>query len=149
VRAVVERVKEAWVKVEGEEIARIGKGLMVLLGIAKGDDERDLAYMVSKIPNLRIFEDEEGHLNLSLKDIKGELLLVSEFTLLGDARKGRRPSFSEAAPSEEALKLYLRLAEALKGEGLEVKIGRFQAKMEVGHINDGPVTILLDSRRAF
>jgi D-tyrosyl-tRNA(Tyr) deacylase len=149
VRAVVERVKEAWVKVEGEEIARIGKGLIVLLGIAKGDDERDLAYMVSKIPNLRIFEDEEGHLNLSLKDIKGELLLVSEFTLLGDVRKGRRPSFSEAAPSEEALKLYLRLAEALKGEGLEVKTGRFQAKMEVGHINDGPVTILLDSRRAF
>lgn len=148
-RAVVERVKEAWVKVEGEEIARIGKGLIVLLGIAKGDDERDLAYMVSKIPNLRIFEDEEGHLNLSLKDIKGELLLVSEFTLLGDVRKGRRPSFSEAAPSEEALKLYLRLAEALKGEGLEVKTGRFQAKMEVGHINDGPVTILLDSRRAF
>ena len=148
-RAVVERVKEAWVKVEGEEIARIGKGLMVLLGIAKGDDHRDVAYMVSKIPNLRIFEDENGHFNLSLKDVRGELLVVSEFTLLGDARKGRRPSFSEAAPSEEALKLYLQLVEAFKKEGLQVKTGKFQAKMEVGHINDGPVTILLDSRRVF
>lgn len=148
-RAVLQRVKEAWVKVQGEEISRIGKGLLVLVGVARGDGRDDVAYIASKIPNLRLFEDEKGQLNLSLKEVGGEVLLVSQFTLLGDCRKGRRPSFTEAAPADEAERLYLWLVEALKGEGVEVKTGKFQAKMEVGLINDGPVTLLLDSRRAF
>jgi len=149
VRAVLQRVREAWVKVEGEEISRIGRGLLVLLGVARGDGQEDLAYMAHKIPNLRLFEDEKGHLNLSLKEVGGEVLLVSQFTLLGDCRKGRRPSFTEAAPPDEAERLYLGLVEALRREGVEVKTGKFQAKMEVGLINDGPVTLLLDSRKVF
>lgn len=145
----MQRVKEAWVKVQGEEISRIGKGLLVLLGVAQGDGEEDIAYMAHKIPNLRLFEDEKGQLNLSLKEVGGEVLVVSQFTLLGDCRKGRRPSFTEAAPADEAERLYLGLVEALRREGVEVKTGKFQAKMEVGLINDGPVTVLLDSRKAF
>lgn len=148
-RAVLQRVKEAWVKVQGKEISRIGKGLLVLLGVARGDGEEDVVYMASKIPNLRLFEDEKGHLNLSLKEVRGEILLISQFTLLGDCRKGRRPSFTEAAPADEAERLYLWLVEALRREGVEVKIGKFQTKMEVGLINDGPVTLLLDSRKDF
>ncbi len=148
-RAVLQRVKEAWVRFQGEEIARIGKGLLVLLGVAQGDGPEDVAYMASKIPNLRVFEDSDGRMNLSLRDVGGEILVVSQFTLLGDCRKGRRPSFSGAAGPEVARELYLEVVRALRGEGLEVKTGRFQARMEVGLVNDGPVTLLLDSKRAF
>ncbi|RLA85181.1 MAG: D-tyrosyl-tRNA(Tyr) deacylase [Deltaproteobacteria bacterium] len=148
-RAVLQRVKEAWVRSQGEEIARIGKGLLVLLGVAQGDGPEDVAYMASKIPNLRIFEDSDGRMNLSIRDVGGEVLVVSQFTLLGDCRKGRRPSFSGAAGPEVAKELYLEVVRALRGEGLEVKTGRFQARMEVGLVNDGPVTLLLDSKRAF
>jgi len=146
---VLQRVKEAWVRSQGEEIARIGKGLLVLLGVAQGDGPEDVAYMASKIPNLRIFEDSDGRMNLSIRDVGGEVLVVSQFTLLGDCRKGRRPSFSGAAGPEVAKELYLEVVRALRGEGLEVKTGRFQARMEVGLVNDGPVTLLLDSKRAF
>ena len=142
-------MKEAWVRSQGEEIARIGKGLLVLLGVAQGDGPEDVAYMASKIPNLRIFEDSDGRMNLSIRDVGGEVLVVSQFTLLGDCRKGRRPSFSGAAGPEVAKELYLEVVRALRGEGLEVKTGRFQARMEVGLVNDGPVTLLLDSKRAF
>jgi len=148
-RAVVQRVKEAWVRVDGREVSRIGQGLLVLLGVRKGDGPEDVAYMARKIAEARVFEDAEGRLNLSVKDTGGEVLLVSQFTLLGDMRKGRRPSFTEAAGAEEAHGLFEQVASALREEGLRVQTGVFGAKMEVGLINDGPVTLLLDSTRAF
>ena len=148
-RAVIQRVKEAWVRVEGEEVARIGRGLMVLLGIRRGDKEEDIEYMRRKIPQLRIFEDEEGNLNRSLQEVGGELLLVSQFTLYGDARKGRRPSFTEAAEPSVAKALYEELVRRWKEEGVALATGVFQARMEIGLINDGPVTILLDSQKLF
>lgn len=148
-RAVLQRVKEAWVRVGEEEVGRIGRGLLVLLGVAQGDGPEDVDYIVRKIPQLRIFEDAEGRFNLSLTEVGGELLVVSEFTLYGDCRKGRRPSFSQAAPPDEAQRLYEAVIEGLKKEGFRVECGRFQARMEVGLLNDGPVTLLLDSKKAF
>jgi D-tyrosyl-tRNA(Tyr) deacylase len=145
----VQRVKEAWVRVEGEEVARIGQGLLILAGVAADDGPGDVAYMAQKLANLRVFEGEGKLLHLSLLDLKAEALVVSQFTILGDCRKGRRPSFDHAAPPETAEKLYEDLAAALRGYGLKVATGRFRQMMEVGLINDGPVTLLLDSKKAF
>ena len=125
---------------------KIGQGLLVLLGVGKGDGEKDIAYMVSKLPDLRIFEDASGKFNLSLREIRGEMLMVSQFTLYGDCRKGRRPSFTDAEEPAEAKRLYEQLILKIREQGVTVETGEFQAKMEVHLINDGPVTILLDSR---
>jgi D-tyrosyl-tRNA(Tyr) deacylase len=148
-RAVVQRVKEAWVRINGEEVGRIGQGLLVLAGVAAQDGPEDVAYMAQKLANLRVFAGEDRLLHLSLLDLKAEILLVSQFTILGDCRKGRRPSFDAAAPPELAEKLYEDLARALTGYGLKVATGRFRQMMEVGLINDGPVTLLLDSKKVF
>lgn len=126
---------------------KIDQGLLVLVGVGKGDGERDVAYMVSKLPDLRIFEDTSGKFNLSLREAGGGMLVVSQFTLYGDCRKGRRPSFTDAAEPEEAKKLYEQLIFRLRELGTPVETGEFQAKMEVHLVNDGPVTILLDSRQ--
>ena len=148
-RAVVQRVKEAWVRVAEEEVARIGDGLLVLAGVAAGDGPGDVAYLAQKLVHLRVFAGEGRLLHLSLLDTGFEVLLVSQFTILGDCRKGRRPSFEAAAPPELAEKLYDDLATALAGHGLKVATGRFRQMMEVGLINDGPVTLLLDSKKIF
>ena len=145
-RAVVQRVKSAAVHVEGRIIGEIGQGLLVLVGVGRGDEEKDITYLASKLPELRIFEDTSGKFNLSLKEVGGKMLIVSQFTLFGDCRKGRRPSFIEAAEPAEAKRLYEQLILKLRGQGVSVETGEFQAKMEVRLINDGPVTILLDSR---
>jgi len=146
-RAVIQRVKSADVNVEGRVTGKIGQGLLVLLGVGKGDGEKDIAYMVSKLPDLRIFEDASGKFNLSLREIRGEMLMVSQFTLYGDCRKGRRPSFTDAEEPAEAKRLYEQLILKIREQGVTVETGEFQAKMEVHLINDGPVTILLDSRQ--
>ncbi len=148
-RAVVQRVKEAWVRVAAEEVARIGPGLLVLAGVAADDGPADVAYLAQKLAHLRAFAGDGRLLHLSLLDTGFELLLVSQFTILGDCRKGRRPSFDQAAPPELAEKLYADLAAALTGLGLQVATGRFRQMMEVGLINDGPVTLLLDSKKVF
>jgi len=148
-RAVVQRVQEAWVRVAAEEVARIGPGLLVLAGVAADDGPADVAYLAQKLAHLRVFAGEGKLLHLSLLDTGFELLLVSQFTILGDCRKGRRPSFDAAAPPELADKLYADLAAALTGLGLRVATGRFRQMMEVGLINDGPVTLLLDSKKVF
>ena len=145
-RAVIQRVKSANVSVEGRVTGKIDQGLLVLLGVGKGDGEKDIAYMVSKLPDLRIFEDASGKFNLSLREVRGEMLVVSQFTLYGDCRKGRRPSFTDAAEPAEAKRLYEQLIFKIREQGVPVETGEFQAKMEVHLINDGPVTILLDSR---
>jgi len=139
-------VTRASVSVDGEEVGRIGQGLVVLVGVADGDTEKDIQYLSQKITGLRIFTDREGKFNLSAMDINGELLLVSQFTLLADTRKGRRPSFTGAAPPREAEILFERLAEQVSTSGLKVETGRFQQHMQVEIHNDGPVTVLLDSR---
>lgn len=146
-RAVIQRVKSAEVLVDGRVSGRIGRGLLVFVGVGRRDDERDLSYLTSKIPELRIFEDESKKFNLSLKEIGGEMLVVSQFTLYGDCRKGRRPSFTEAEDPTLAKDLYERFILRLREENIPVQTGEFQAKMEVHLINDGPVTLLLDSRR--
>lgn len=148
-KALLQRVSEASVSVGGEVVGRIGRGLVVLVGIASGDTEKDIQYLVPKIVNLRIFPDDEGRFNLSAVDIDGELLVVSQFTLLADTRKGRRPSFVEAAPPAEAEELFERFVEQARATGLKVETGRFQQYMQVEIHNDGPVTILLDSREKF
>jgi len=148
-RCVLQRVLSASVTIDGETISKIGKGILALLGVEEGDTKADLDYMVKKIPHLRIFEDENGKMNLSLLDVGGELLLVSQFTLLGDARHGRRPSFIEAARPEDAEPLFEAVAALLRQKGLNVQTGRFRTHMEVSLLNDGPVTILLDSRKVF
>lgn len=148
-RAVVQRVKRAAVRVNKKEIASINKGILALIGIAHDDGESDVKYMTNKLLNLRIFEDEKGRMNLSCLDIKGEILLVSQFTLYGDARKGRRPDFTMAAPFAKAQKLFDQLVTEVKKSGLKVETGAFGQKMEVELVNDGPVTILLDSKRVF
>ncbi len=145
-RAVVQRVKESWVKVEKEVIGRIDRGLLVLLGVAKGDTPADAEYLANKIVNLRIFEDDNAKMNRSLLSIGGKMLAVSQFTILGDCRKGRRPSFVAAAGPQEAHKLYEEFVRQVCGLGISVETGRFQAMMEVALINDGPVTIVLESR---
>src|SRR4030043_1302745 len=147
-KAVIQRVKSAQVCVDSQVTGKIGKGLLVLLGIGKGDGESDLSFLASKIPELRIFEDASGKFNLSLKELNGEMLIVSQFTLYGDCRKGRRPSFTEAEEPAVAKTLYERLIHRLKEQGIPIQTAEFQAKMEVHLITDGPVTLLLDSRKA-
>ena len=146
-RAVIQRVKSAEVLVDGRVSGRIGKGLLVFVGVGKGDDERDLSYLTSKIPELRIFEDESEKFNLSLKEIGGEMLVVSQFTLYGDCRKGRRPSFTEAENPTLAKDLYERFILRLREQNISVQTGEFQARMEVHLVNDGPVTLILESRK--
>lgn len=148
-RAVVQRSLASSVSVDGRTVGSISRGLVVLLGVGQGDTEADAAFMADKIANLRIFEDEQGKMNLSVLDVGGEVLLISQFTLYGDCRKGRRPSFIGAAGPEEADRLYQRVAEILREMGLTVSTGEFRAHMLVSIQNDGPVTILLDSQRAF
>lgn len=148
-RCVIQRVTEASVTVEGEVIGQIGRGFMVLIGVSAEDTDKDLKYMAEKVPNLRIFEDEQGKMNLSLKDVGGAILAVSQFTLYGDARGSRRPSFIQAARPEQANALYEQLVAAWRAQGLTVETGRFRAEMQVSLINDGPVTILMDSTKAF
>lgn len=148
-RAVVQRVKEARVEVHGRTVGAIGRGLLVFLGIEHSDSEQDADYLVSKIVSLRIFEDSDHRFNLSLDDITGGMLVVSQFTLLADCRKGRRPSFSAAAAPEKARRLYDYFLASARNTGLAVASGEFQAAMEVMLVNDGPVTVLLDSKRMF
>ena len=148
-RCVVQRVTHASVTVEGETVGAIGPGFMVLVGVQEGDAETDAAYCAAKISGLRVFEDDEDKMNLSLADVGGQVLLVSQFTLMGDARHGRRPSFSGAARPEQAEPLFLRLVSLLEQTGLKVETGRFRTHMEVELVNDGPVTILLDSKKGF
>lgn len=148
-RCVIQRVTEASVTVEGEVIGQIGRGFMVLIGVSAEDTDKDLKYMAEKVPNLRIFEDEQGKMNLSLKDVGGAILAVSQFTLYGDARGSRRPSFIQAARPEQANALYEQLVAAWRAQGLTVETGRFRAEMQVALVNDGPVTILMDSTKTF
>ena len=144
-KAVIQRVGGARVEVGGETVGKIGKGILVLLGVEKGDGERDAQWLAEKIVALRIFEDQAGKMNLSVNDIKGELLVVSQFTLAGNCAKGRRPSFDSAAPPEEANRLYEYFVERLRMIGLKVETGIFQAMMQVSLTNDGPVTFILES----
>ena len=144
-RAVVQRVSESSVTVENRVVGQIGKGVLVLLGVARGDEPKAADYLAEKISNLRIFEDDDGRMNRSLMDIQGEMLVVSQITLLGDCRKGRRPSFIQAAPPEIADRLYLHFVAAVRGKGVRVETGQFQAMMAVKLINDGPVTLVLES----
>lgn len=148
-RCVIQRVTEASVTVGGEEIGRIGRGFMVLVGVSTEDADKDAKYMADKVPNLRVFEDAEGKMNLSLRDVGGSILTVSQFTLYGDARGGRRPSFIAAARPEAANALYEQLVAAWRAQGLTVETGRFGADMQVALVNDGPVTILMDSTKCF
>jgi len=146
-RAVVQRVKRAEVKVNEKSVGAIGPGLLVLLGIGRDDSEQDAAILADKIVNLRIFDDDQGLMNLSLLETGGELLVVSQFTLYGDCRKGRRPSYSLAAPSAEAKNLYERFIQEVRTKNIRLATGRFQAMMEVSLTNNGPVTMLLDTAR--
>jgi len=145
-RAVIQRVTRASVEVEGRNVGVIGAGLLVLLGIAKGDGDADCRFMVEKLRGLRIFSDDAGKMNRSLGDVGGAILLVSQFTLLGNTKSGRRPGFEEAAPPQEAKRWYEEVSAALKAEGTTVETGVFAAHMKVELVNDGPVTFLLDSR---
>ncbi len=144
---ILQRVSKAWVSVDGHIVGQIGQGLVVLLGAASGDTESDAKFLADKISALRIFADQNGKFNLSVQDVQGEILVVSQFTLLADTRKGRRPSFFDAAPPEEAESLIERFAEILRSYGLTVATGQFQAYMHVGIHNDGPVTIPLSTKR--
>lgn len=148
-RAVIQRVTRARVDVDGRTTGEIGEGLLVLLGVGDGDSEADAAYLADKAAGLRIFEDDAGKMNLSVIDIAGRVLVVSQFTLYGDMRKGRRPSFAAAAAPDLANRLYERFCEMLRSKGLSVETGVFQATMEVSLLNHGPVTILLDSNKLF
>lgn len=145
-RAVIQRVKESSVTVKNEIIGKIGRGLLVLLGVANEDKANDAEYLADKITNLRIFEDDKGKMNRSLLETGGEMIVVSQFTLLGDCRKGRRPSFVNAADPEKANKLYEHFVKEVRQKGVSVKTGRFRAMMEVSLINDGPVTIILENK---
>ena len=148
-RAVVQRVKNASVSSEGTQFGAIEQGLVVFLGVTHTDTEKDAAYLAEKIVNLRIFEDNEGKLNLSVKDIGGKIMSVSQFTLYGDCRKGRRPGFTEAARPEMANELYEKFNAELKNQGMEIATGVFQTDMQVSLVNDGPITMLLDSGKLF
>ncbi len=148
-KALLQRVTRASVSVASEVVGRISRGLVVFVGVASGDTEKDAQYLAQKTVSLRIFSDEEGRFNLSALDIKGELLVVSQFTLLADTRKGRRPSFIEAAPLAQAEEIFERFVEQARATGLRVETGRFQQYMQVEIHNDGPVTILLDSKGKF
>lgn len=148
-RAVVQRVVQSDVTVDGKITGSIEKGLMVLLGVEDGDSEKDAQYIADKVSGLRIFEDEDGKMNLSIKDVGGKVLAVSQFTLLGDARKGKRPSFTKAARPDEANRLYRYFIDLINSNEIETQEGVFQAEMLVRIYNDGPVTILLDSNKLF
>ncbi|MEO5936982.1 MAG: D-aminoacyl-tRNA deacylase [Terriglobales bacterium] len=148
-RAVIQRVSRASVRVEGAMVGEIGRGLLVLLGVAVGDDESAADYLAEKTAGLRIFEDETGKMNLAVADVQGAVLVVSQFTLYGDVRKGKRPSFDRAARPDEAKRLYEHFVERIRALGIQCETGRFQAMMDVELVNDGPVTILLDSERVF
>ena len=148
-RAVIQRVKASSVEVEGKVVGEIGAGLNVLIGISKEDTKEDIEYIVRKVLGMRIFEDENGKMNFSLQDVNGELLLISQFTLYGDCRKGKRPDFMKAQGGEEAQKLYNELVEAFKKEVKNVQTGEFGADMQVYIQNDGPVTLLLESKKDF
>ena len=148
-RAVVQRVSRARVTVDGWTTGEIGIGLLVLLGVGREDGEVDVQYLAEKIAGLRIFEDRDGKMNRSLADIGGSVLAVSQFTLYGDVRRGKRPSFDAAAPPEHARQLYEKFVESIQAAGLRCETGRFQAMMQVELVNEGPVTILLDSRKEF
>ncbi|KJS48527.1 D-aminoacyl-tRNA deacylase [Desulfosporosinus sp. BICA1-9] len=148
-RSVIQRVKRASVTVHGETVGQISGGLLVLLAVGQGDGADDLTWMVDKLVGLRIFEDEEQKMNRSILDVGGEILVVSQFTLYGDCWRGKRPSFSSAAPPEQAKEMFERSVEAIRSYGLKVETGVFQAEMDVELINAGPVTILLDSEKKF
>jgi D-tyrosyl-tRNA(Tyr) deacylase len=146
-KAVIQRVRGASVEVEGRQVSRIEHGLVVLLGVAQGDGAADVAHMVEKIPSLRIFSDEQGKINRSLSEVGGALLVISQFTLLGDTSRGRRPGFEQAAPPEVAQQLYEQVVAGLRAAGHRVETGEFGAHMVVSLQNDGPVTFVLDSRK--
>lgn len=148
-RAVVERVGRASVTVEGEIVGQIGTGLLVLLGVGQGDEESDARWLADKVVGLRIFEDDEGKMNRTLTETGGAMLVISQFTLWGDCRRGRRPSFTQAAPPELAEQLYETFVAAAEGQGIEVACGLFRRHMQVELVNDGPVTLLLDSGKLF
>ncbi|HEY3379554.1 MAG TPA: D-aminoacyl-tRNA deacylase [Armatimonadota bacterium] len=148
-RAVIQRVSQAQVTVEGDVVGCIATGFLVLLGVRQGDTEADAEYLADKVAHLRIFEDEQGKMNLGLREVQGGALVISQFTLYGDARKGRRPSFTEAAPPEDANRLYRYFCERLAGYDIPVARGIFQAQMSVSLVNEGPVTLLLDSAKQF
>ena len=148
-RCVVQRVTEASVTVNGETVGAVGPGLMVLIGVSTEDTDADLKYMAEKVPNLRIFDDENGVMNRSVIDAGGSILAVSQFTLYGDTRGGRRPSYICAAKPDEANAMYERLVAAWRAKGIHVETGRFRTEMKVSLVNDGPVTILIDSEKAF
>jgi D-aminoacyl-tRNA deacylase len=148
-RSVVQRVSSASVRVGGEEVSSVQGGLLILLGVRKGDTAEDLEWMAEKVLNLRIFDDDAGTMNLSVLDVKGEVLVVSQFTLLADARKGRRPSYIDAASPDEAKRVYEAFCDRLAVSGRPVRRGVFQAMMAVSLVNDGPVTIILDSDKTF
>jgi D-aminoacyl-tRNA deacylase len=148
-RAVIQRVKQASVTVDGAVVGRINAGLLVLLGVAEGDDEAGAEYLAEKTLGLRIFTDDAGKMNRAVADIGGAVLVVSQFTLYGDVRKGKRPSFDQAAKPEEANRLYEHFVRRIRAAGIECETGRFQAMMDVELVNDGPVTILLDSEKLF
>lgn len=148
-RAVVQRVSRASVTVDDERVASVGRGLCVLVGVGNGDGEADADLLAEKVVGLRVFEDDAGKMNLALPDVGGELLAVSQFTLLGDARKGRRPSFVGAMEPVGAKALFERFCDACRAQGVPVATGRFRADMQVELVNDGPVTILVDTKRVF
>ncbi|QUL98072.1 MAG: D-tyrosyl-tRNA(Tyr) deacylase [Candidatus Fermentithermobacillus carboniphilus] len=148
-RAVFQRVKRASVTAEGREISSIGRGALVLLGVGKDDTEKDALYMAEKLAGLRVFPDDTGRMQLSLVDVAGQVLVVSQFTLYGDVKKGKRPGFDGAAPPEKGEELYEKVIEFLRATGLDVKTGRFGAHMDVELVNDGPVTILISSKKEF
>lgn len=146
-KAVIQRVHEASCKVDGKIIGKIGKGFLIFLGIAKGDTEKDLQYLVKKISAMRIFEDSEGKMNLALSDVGGEALVISQFTLLADTKKGNRPSFFDAALPDEAIPMYEAFIQEFRALGIPTRTGEFGADMKISLINDGPVTILLDTKK--
>ncbi len=148
-RAVVQRVREARVEVDGQVTGAIEKGLMVFLGVGRDDDRADVEFMADKLANLRIFRDDEDRMNLSVKDVSGAILLISQFTLYGDCRKGRRPNFNAAGEPQQAKKLYADTIALIRAKGVDVETGIFAARMQVFSQNDGPVTLLLDSKKAF
>lgn len=148
-RAVVQRVSQASVVVATQTVGAIDHGLVVLLGVARGDTVQDVAYLADKTAGLRIFEDDDGKMNRSVEDVDGRILVVSQFTLLGDCRKGRRPGFADAAPPELADALYENYVDALRRRGITVATGVFRADMQVALVNDGPVTLMLDSRKQY
>ena len=148
-RAVVQRVSQASVCVDKQICGAIGPGLLVLLGVGKNDSEQDAALLADKIANLRIFDDEHGLMNLSLLEVQGEMLVVSQFTLFGDCRKGRRPSYSTAAPPTEAARLYEQFIREIRAKRIPVATGKFQTMMDVALVNNGPVTLLLDTEKQF